>query len=345
MKKYTLHTLSIYRYILTFFLVFCLSGCLREYNVHYESEYGRPDPDLLHHSSESATIENLSLLILPDPSVKQNILSQLEGAKKRIWIEIYTWTEKDTLRALIDAHRRSVDVRVILEPNVYGTPIINKNAYTLLESNGVPVAYADGQRYTFTHAKFFLIDDSFIISTGNLTQSFFTNNRELMIQGQSDEALSFLSSLFLRDFSHLWTNNLFLPAYMVVSPIDSREKLLSLIWEWKKSIIIYNQTLSDRAIIELLSKKADEQVKVEICTAKNETNTEISLENQLNWKKINKPYPHLKLILIDESTFFIGSQNLTTNSLDNNREIGIIIRWNFSFFSTLMRIYREDCSR
>jgi phosphatidylserine/phosphatidylglycerophosphate/cardiolipin synthase-like enzyme len=41
-------------------------------------------------------------------------------------------------------------------------------------------------------------------------------------------------------------------------------------------------------------------------------------------KKLKKPYIHAKMILIDDRYLLIGSMNLSSNSLDNNREHGII---------------------
>jgi hypothetical protein len=47
-----------------------------------------------------------------------------------------------------------------------------------LSNAGIKVVYADNHRYSFTHAKFWIIDDTYSISTGNWTASFFTKNRE-----------------------------------------------------------------------------------------------------------------------------------------------------------------------
>ena len=40
---------------------------------------------------------------------------------------------------------------------------------------------------------------------------------------------------------------------------------------------------------------------------------------------IRKPYLHAKVIIVDHRQVFIGSHNLTTNAIENNREIGIIL--------------------
>jgi cardiolipin synthase A/B len=140
--------------------------------------------------------------MLPSQDIKNQFIQRINTTKKRIWIEIYTWTDKDILDSVIRAHRRGVDVRVILEPNVYGTPRINSPTYKSLTSAGIDVVYADGYRYTFTHAKFFILDDEFYISTGNLTYSLFTKNRDIIYRSYDSQILDFLSAVFLADSAH-----------------------------------------------------------------------------------------------------------------------------------------------
>jgi phosphatidylserine/phosphatidylglycerophosphate/cardiolipin synthase-like enzyme len=44
-----------------------------------------------------------------------------------------------------------------------------------------------------------------------------------------------------------------------------------------------------------------------------------------NARKFTKYYNHTKMILIDHKTLLLGSMNLSANSLDNNREIWILL--------------------
>jgi hypothetical protein len=113
------------------------------------------------------------------------------------------------------------------------------------------VVYADNHRYTFTHAKFWIIDDMYFISTGNWTASFFTKNREYIYQDSDVYTRSFLEMIFLSDSDHLGFRDIAkIPSHIVMSPLDSREKLTEFISSAKKNIILYVQTLDD---VELLS--------------------------------------------------------------------------------------------
>ena len=52
-------------------------------------------------------------------------------------------------------------------------------------------------------------------------------------------------------------------------------------------------------------------------------------------------YMHAKLIIIDQRLAFVGSQNLTRVSLNNNREVGIIIK-NADSVKTLSTTFMLD---
>ncbi len=69
---------------------------------------------------------------------------------------------------------------------------------------------------------------------------------------------SFFQELFLRDFFHHGTENLTIPDLVVISPLDSRKKILSLLSEAKTHILVYTQSLQDEEILELLVSKFHE---------------------------------------------------------------------------------------
>lgn len=90
--------------------------------------------------------------------------------------------------------------------------------------------------------------------------------------------------------------------------------------------MIYIQTLDDDHILSMLQELQSEKKNIKICTADNDTNKLRMLEfPNVSWKMIRKPYLHAKVIIIDHSRIFIGSHNLTTNAIENNREIAIIL--------------------
>jgi phosphatidylserine/phosphatidylglycerophosphate/cardiolipin synthase-like enzyme len=53
------------------------------------------------------------------------------------------------------------------------------------------------------------------------------------------------------------------------------------------------------------------------------------------------PYIHAKLIMVDGKQAFIGSQNYTSTSLDQNREVGVVISGP-SNLERLRRVFDRD---
>lgn len=66
------------------------------------------------------------VLEFPAKDGEDFLLSAIDNAKSRIWIKIYSWTKMSNIYNTIkEAKNRWVDVRVILEWNVYNSPYIN----------------------------------------------------------------------------------------------------------------------------------------------------------------------------------------------------------------------------
>ncbi len=318
-----------------------LTACEWEYRDHFIAEHSKP----IAISSAWGYIvrSDDALWILPDKNIKNKIIESIESAKSRVWIEIYMWTDKDILAAMIQAHDRGVDVRVILEGNVYGLPYANATLMKTLKDAKIPVIYADTYRYTFTHAKFWLVDDRFFISTGNLTRSFFEGNRDFIFSSSDTRTRDFLAQLFSADYAHGGIDKAAIPSYIVLSPVDARSKIERLLTSAKKDIIVYTQTLTDESMQDILEQQQEAWVRVRVCTANNESNTESASGTPLTWTFLKKPYLHAKIIVVDGDRVFLGSQNLTKNSLENNREVGIIFSPSSEMDAIIANSFGKDC--
>lgn len=314
--------------IYIFICVFLFTSCTNAYHEHFFREHPEYSVTPDHLSSEEKFESTGYIDALPNQQSYTDLVSSLDHAKKRIWIEIYTWTDAaKLLDPIIRAHIRWVDVQVILEWNVYGTPKINAPIAKKLKDAGINVVYADNHRYAFTHAKFWIIDDTYAMSTGNWTASFFTKNREYIYHDHDTLTLHFLEKIFIADATHMGYKDIgSIPSHIVISPLDARSKIETLLHSTQKELLMYVQTLDDTSILVILQKLKSENKNITICTADNESNRARMTEfPNLSWKSIRKPYLHAKVIVVDHSRLFIGSHNLTTNALENNREMGIIL--------------------
>ncbi|USN57539.1 MAG: hypothetical protein H6766_03800 [Candidatus Peribacteria bacterium] len=95
----------------------------------------------------------------------------------------------------------------------------------------------------------------------------------------------------------------------------------------EESIDIMTQYIYDPVLISLL-KKTNPDIELRLLLSDSSGNAELvdyfgSDIAQMYDSSSN--YLHTKTILIDNKWLLVGSMNLSANSLDNNRELGIII--------------------
>lgn len=331
--------------LFTFFLLFLVS-CSSEYSDHYFSEHVQIQSESWSRKdlSYDPSFSSWELLVLPDTKVRDQLIGFIDSAQKQVWIEIYTWTDTNLLESVIKAKKRNVDIRVILEGNVYGIPTINKKIFTALQNEDIPVVYADNYRYTFTHAKFFLIDGRYFISTGNWTASFFTKNRDAIFTDTNKKIRAFLEQLFLADFEHrAFLDTSSIPNGLIISSMNAREQIETIIRSTKKDVIFYIQTLHDSKLMNTIEKLHSNGISVKVCVADNEENRKTSLGLPYPITLARKPYLHGKFVLIDSQNVFIGSQNFTANAIDNNREVGIFLEKNLKVYTTIFTLFQKDC--
>jgi len=85
------------------------------------------------------------------------------------------------MEALLRAKNRGVDVKIILEKNPYNAVSTNREASQFFRKNNISFYETDSSYFTFMHAKYMIIDDMWIISTGNWTRSTFSSNRDFFV--------------------------------------------------------------------------------------------------------------------------------------------------------------------
>lgn len=252
----------------------------------------------------------------------------LDSAENRIWIELYIWTAWDRVQnALLEAKNRGVDIQVILEPNVYGNPHVNNAMIAFLEEQDIPLFFSDPERYRFTHDKFWIVDNEYCISTGNWTKSMFSKNREYIACGNDTSVLDTLAFIFESDSQKLAVQDTHITSpHMAVSPVSGRRRITNFITETQTELLVYNQTIQDPLVLAELQALHDKGIHVVLCTSDSESN--ISTRNEypdLDWRIQKTPYMHAKVMIRDGIYGYIGSHNFTTNSIDNNREIGLFL--------------------
>jgi phosphatidylserine/phosphatidylglycerophosphate/cardiolipin synthase-like enzyme len=276
-------------------------------------------------------VQHVELLVEPDDGLGA-LTGAIRAANRSIRLTMYILTDHSVIRALEFAHAVGVDVRVILEQHPYGAnSSTNLFAYNNLMAADIPVRWSSA-RYLLTHEKSMLIDGSTAyIMTTNFTRAAFHANREFDVIDRDRREASALDALFAAD----WAGRPYTPAdpNLVTSPSNARAALGALIASARRSLDIYAEELQDGGMVRALAGAARHGVRVRLllpapagpdpdgpavaAAAAAGVAVHRLAQTQL--------YIHAKAIMVDSARAFVGSQNLSTASLDRNRELGVLL--------------------
>lgn len=130
---------------------------------------------------------------------------------------------------------------------------------------------------------------------------------------------------------------------LLICPINCRSKIVYLLQSARKSIDIQNQYIKDDEIQQLLLRYA-KKLAVRIILPNTPDNRITQSKFASTVRLLTSPYTHAKMIAIDDQLLMLSSINLSSNSMDNNREIGIIIN-NARAFDQWKKTFDDDRSR
>jgi phosphatidylserine/phosphatidylglycerophosphate/cardiolipin synthase-like enzyme len=290
-----------------------------------------------------------TLLTMPEDGV-QPIIQAMQGAKRSIKLKIYMLTTHDAsaqlVSALVDRARAGLDVQVVLEVKPYIPPAPpdckpntvspNMEAIKILQAGGVRVRYSS-PKFKFTHEKSMVIDDATAyVMTMNFTNSAFTANREYALVDRKPEDVAELLRIFAAD----WNEDPYVPGDtpLVVSPVNSRARILGLIDSAQRSLTIQVEYLTDPEVADHIAARVKAGVDVKIMLAYLEPSPCMDGDTNAQERELLKGAGvtqlafmknirmHAKCIVADGERAFLGSENMTTTSLDRNREIGILLK-------------------
>jgi len=164
-----------------------------------------------------------------------------------------------------------------------------------------------------------------VIMNQNLTQSAFATNREFAVVTTRPDAVRAAAAIFAADWTRGAQPD---PGPLVVSPTNAREQLLALIAGARVSLDLYAEVLRDPQLLDALAAAAQRGVRVRIIVSPSgdfAAEVDKLTASGVDIRLSRRLYIHAKLIVADGERAFIGSQNLSATSLDQNRELGIIV--------------------
>lgn len=294
----------------------------------------------------SAATQITTVHIQPDDGHKP-VLDEITNARCSIDLSMYLLSDEEILAALSSASVRGVEVRVILEQQPFNTYGGQEDIFSQLQNVGIQVVWSPST-FTFTHAKYMVIDDQVLIVTNqNFTGSGFASNREFGVVTTDRNLVTQAAAVFEADWSG--QTDVVGISTLIVSPINSRARILELINGAKESVWLYAEVLRDEQITQALDNAADRGVDVRVIVNPTADEEDVpyfldAMSHGVQVRTLDKPYVHAKAILIDGSRALIGSQNYSSTSLDQNRELGMILTEAGSI-KRIERTYLQDWSR
>jgi phosphatidylserine/phosphatidylglycerophosphate/cardiolipin synthase-like enzyme len=297
--------------------------------------------------------------VFVEPDAGDHILTDaIAGAKKSVWLEMYLLTERNIVSALEEAAHRGIDVRVMLEPNPYGGGGSATRTMDQLSAAGAQTR-PTSPAFALTHEKGMIIDElTAYIMTSNFTRAAlggsssgsgnFTN-REYDIIDTNAQDVQAVIAIFNADWNR--TDAQFNDANLVVSPVNSRSAFTSLINGAHNTLLIEAEEMQDSGVEQAIASAAGRGVRVQVILpapsgSSNDSNSagiETIKQGRVQIKEDTRLYMHAKLIVVDGSHAFVGSENISTASLDHNREVGIVIS-DQGVLNTLQQTFQQDWS-
>lgn len=291
-----------------------------------------------------------SLIVLPDDSAKP-IIDAIHGAKKSLRIKMFVFSAPSLLQAVIDAKKRGVNVRVMLNPARRDGESDNKQSRKILEKADVDVIDSN-PAFGLTHEKSMIVDDStgFVKSLNWETKNL-TVTRDYAVVTDHKHEVAEMIDCFEADWKRK-SFNLGANARLIWCTGNGRERIAAFIDDAKHSIFLQNERYQDAVIIERLVRARMRGVKVHVMARpphklKKEKLTESvgglrTMEDVgIKIHKLKHLKLHAKMLLADDKRAIVGSINLAPGSFDSRRELAIEVE-NDDVVMRIRKIARHD---
>ncbi|MEV6295773.1 phospholipase D-like domain-containing protein [Streptomyces sp. NPDC051896] len=255
----------------------------------------------------------------------------INSATSTLDMTMYELEDTTAVNDLIALKNKGVTVRVILDRQ---HKTANNSAYTSLTNAGVGVVWSSSA-FVYTHQKTITVDGvKSLVMTGNLTAQYYTTSRDYGVFTDDTRDVASIEKVFNADY----TATSVTPTdgdHLLWSPNDSRNRLESFINSATKSLDVEELEFSDSTVVNAIVARAKAGVKVRVVLENPSSySSEVSAIKAaggtvVGYSDPNGFYIHAKAMVADYglSTQEVeaGSMNISSNSLSNNRELGIIL--------------------
>jgi phosphatidylserine/phosphatidylglycerophosphate/cardiolipin synthase-like enzyme len=267
------------------------------------------------------------LIVEPDAGAGA-LLDLVSAAQRAVWMEMYLLTDDGAIDALSGRAQAGCDVRVILEPHPYQADGANQGAYERLAAAGADVRWSS-PAFAFTHAKAIVIDHArLLVLTLNLTRAGLGGNREYALIDEAPADVAAAEAVIAAD---LTGGAAAIAGRLLASPGGTRPALAALIAGAALRLDVEMEELSDPDLAQALADAAARGVAVSVAlpaSARSAATTAAARrlgDAGAVVSALGSPDVHAKAVVADGRRVYVGSANLTTGSLDANREVGLLV--------------------
>ncbi len=261
----------------------------------------------------------MQVITQPDEGLAP-ILKAIKRARKSLDIVIFRFDLPDLEEALAAAVARGVAVRALIaHTNRGGEKKLRRLEDRLLKCGATLSRTADDMiRY---HGKVMVVDHKRAFVLGfNFTALDIKKSRSLGLVTSNPKIVAAISKVI--DADHNRVPPIITSTRLVVSPENAREQLSTFIRGARRELLIYDANVSDDRVIAVLMQRAAAGVKVKILGGLERKWRETGIKV----KDMRGLRLHVRAIVRDRKSAFVGSQSLRKLELDKRREVGLITK-------------------
>ncbi|MGW1532590.1 phospholipase D-like domain-containing protein [Streptomyces aureus] len=255
----------------------------------------------------------------------------INSATTSLDMTMYELEDTTAVNDLIALEGKGVAVRVVLDG---AHKSANQSAYDSLTSAGAGVVWSSS-RFVYTHQKTITVDGAkSLVLTGNLTSQYYSTGRDYGVLDDDSRDVASIEKVFAADYA----GTAITPTdgdHLLWSPTDSRSRLVSVINSATKTLDVEELEFGDSTVVNAIVARAKAGVTVRVVLeSPSGYSSQVSAIKAaggtvVGYSDPNGFYIHAKAMVADYglSTQEVeaGSMNISSNSLSNNRELGLVL--------------------
>jgi phosphatidylserine/phosphatidylglycerophosphate/cardiolipin synthase-like enzyme len=302
-----------------------------------------------------------SVFVFPEAG-RQPWIEAIRGANNTIDIAAYKLSDPVIIKELKEAAQKGIVINLLIEGSAFKHEK-SANVKSPLEElmmQKIHVHSPQSKRFNQYHYKTVIVDKEWgLISTGNLDAESFDGLKEPLTPAARDFAVPVLDKKLASDVLKVFLADTqeqrIVPKEkpLVWGPDYQRSTFLALLNGAEKTIDIYQQDFQDVGMAQAVAAAAKAGVKVRVLMMpfpfnksedKNIPNQNLMKEAGASIGLFEALYVHAKIVIVDDKVMYVGSGNFYTASIDQTRELGIMIK-NTAQIKALKAVFEKDWQR